>query len=121
MEESILNSIKKMLGLSPDMKHFDLDIIFYINSVFTILMQLGVGPEGGYSIVDDGDTWTDYLDDAKNLECIKAYVYLKTRMMFDPPANSFVLTAMKEQAAELEWRLNIEVDPQEVLKRDEIS
>lgn len=121
MEESILNSVKKMLGISPDMKHFDLDIIFHINAVFMILMQLGIGPEEGFSIEDDGASWSDYLDDAKNLESVKSYVYLKTRMMFDPPSSSFVLTAMKEQASELEWRLNIEVDPQEVLRRDEIS
>lgn len=121
MEDSILNSVKKMLGIPPEATQFDMDIIFHINAVFMILMQLGVGPDTGFSIEDSGETWSDYLGDAKRLESVKSYVYLKTRMMFDPPSSSFVLNAMKEQAAELEWRLNIEVDPQKVLKRDEIS
>lgn len=110
-----------MLGLPADATQFDVDIIFCINSVFTILRQLNVGPQNGFSITDASTTWEDYVGDAENLESLQAYMYLKTRMMFDPPTSSFVMTAMKEQAAELEWRLNLEVDPQEVVKRDEIS
>lgn len=111
MQESILYSIKKMLGLDPDYAAFDIDIILHINSVFMILRQLGIGPEDGYAITGPDETWEDYLGSTKLLEAVKSYIYLKVRSVFDPPSNSYVMDAMQKQIAEYEWRLNVEVDP----------
>ncbi len=116
--DSILLSIKKMLGITEDYQYFDSDIILHINSVFSILNQLGVGPENGFSISDQSTTWTDYIDDLSKLEMIKTYVYMKVRMMFDPPLSSPVSEAIKNTITELEWRLNIAVDPKEVIENE---
>lgn len=110
MDESILNSIKKLLGPGEEYAHFDQDIIMHINSVFVILYQLGVGLKS-FMIEDDSATWSDYLDDWTNLSLIKTYIYLKVRLMFDPPSSSSVMEAIKENIRELEWRINVEVDP----------
>lgn len=110
MDESILNSIKKLLGPGEEYNHFDQDIIMHINSVFVILYQLGVGLKS-FMIEDDSATWSDYLDDWTNLNLIKTYMYLKVRLMFDPPSSSSVMEAIKENIRELEWRINVEVDP----------
>lgn len=111
-EESILYSIKKMLGLDPDYTPFDTDLILHINSVIMILRQLGVGPQSGYSITGPDETWADYLgSDEPLLEAVKSYIYLKVRTVFDPPSNSFVMEALQQQISEYEWRLNVEVDP----------
>lgn len=108
---SILNSIKKLLGISEDYNAFDVDIIMHINTVFAILRQLGVGPVDGFLITDESATWVDYLsEDNKNLEAVKTYVYLKVRLVFDPPINSAVLESMKQSISELEWRLNVEAE-----------
>lgn len=104
--ESILNSIKKMLGPSADYDHFDPDIIMHINTVFMTLTQLGVGPSDGFYIEDDTTTWLEFVPDLKNFQAIKTYIYLKVKMVFDPPQSSSVLEAMKQQITELEWRLN---------------
>ena len=112
--DSILISIKKLLGISEDDASFDTDIIIHINSVFSILTRLGVGPESGFSISDNSATWSDYLPDGKNLEMVKSYVYQKVRMMFDPPTNSSLLDAMKNSIEEFEWRMNVVVDCNEV-------
>ena len=112
--DSILISIKKLLGISEDDASFDTDIIIHINSVFSILTRLGVGPESGFSISDNSATWSDYLLDGKNLEMVKSYVYQKVRMMFDPPTNSSLLDAMKNSIEEFEWRMNVVVDCNEV-------
>lgn len=88
MEESILTSIKKLLGLSKDYVVFDTDIIMHINTVFVILNQLGVGPSEGFKIVDDLATWNMFTNDVNNLESIKTYIYLKVKLLFDPPLNS---------------------------------
>ena len=109
--DSILTSIKKLLGITEDYTHFDADIIIDINSVFMILRQLGVGPVDGFNITDSSQTWHDYLsDDESKLSAVKTYVYLKVRLMFDPPVGS-VLESYNNQIKELEWRLNVEVDP----------
>ena len=105
--ESILTSIKKMLGITPEYTHFDADIIMHINSVFMILTQIGVGPEEGFIIEDNSTEWTDYIKDPLQLQAVKTYIYLKVRMVFDPPASGTIMNAMKESIAELEWRLNI--------------
>ena len=108
--ESILNSIKKMLGPTEDYTHFDMDIIIHINSVFMILNQLGVGPDKAYSISDASATWADFMPDDTMLQSIKSYMYLKAKMMFDPPSSSTIMESMKRQIDEFEWRLNVDAD-----------
>ena len=105
--DSILNDIKKLLGMSSDYTAFDTDIIIHINSVFMILNQLGVGPEGGYKITDASNTWSEFTNDNLMIESVKSYIYLKVRIMFDPPQNSAHMNAMQSQIQELEWRLNV--------------
>lgn len=107
MDESILNSVKKVLGIDPDYDAFDTDVIIHINSVFSILNQLGLGPQEGFMIEDDSATWGDFLLDDMRLNSVKTYVYLKVRIIFDPPTLGYVLTALQEQTKELEWRLNV--------------
>ena len=111
--ESILTSIKKLLGITEEYTHFDQDIIMHINSVFMVLNQLGVGPSTGFSIEDSTTTWADFIPDmtAANVEGVKTYMYLKVRMLFDPPTNSSVIESYNRTIAEYESRLNIAVDP----------
>lgn len=110
--ESILTSIKKLLGIAEEYTHFDPDIITHINSAFFTLTQLGVGPSEGFSIKDASDTWDDFLSNANsnNLEAVKSYVYLKVKLLFDPPLTSSVTEAIKSQISEYEWRLNVEAE-----------
>lgn len=103
---SILDSTKKTLGLSPDYDVFDPDIIIHINTVFSFLNQIGVGPSEGFMIEDATTTWDQFITDSR-LNSIKSYIYLRVKLLFDPPATSFVLSAMKEQIQELEWRINV--------------
>ena len=110
MDDSILDSIKKILGMPPEYDAFDMDLVIHINSVFGILTQLGVGPEGGFSISDNTTLWKSYLGDYKDLEMVKSYIALKVRLVFDPPTVGSVMDAMKEQIREFEWRLNAQVD-----------
>jgi hypothetical protein len=107
---SILDSTKKMLGIDADYDAFDLDVITHINSTFSQLAQLGVGPDEGFQIEDSNALWADFLGTNKLLNFVKSYMYLKVRMWFDPPATSFDQTAKKEQISELEWRMNVAVD-----------
>lgn len=109
MLEGILESIKKMLGLDPMYEAFDTDIIIHINSVFMALNQLGVGPKEGFSISGYMENWSDFTD-KKNLEAIKTYIYLKVRLLFDPPSNSFTIAAFEEQIKEYEWRIVTQVE-----------
>ena len=109
--DSILTSIKKLLGITEEYEHFDPDIIMHINSAFMILNQLGVGPEEGFSIRDKSSTWDEFIPEGSNLEAVKTYVHLKVKLMFDPPLSSTVIEAIKSQINELEWRLNVSVDP----------
>ena len=111
--ESILTSIKKLLGITEEYEHFDPDIIMHINSVFMILNQLGVGPENGFSISDSSAIWEDFLPaDNKNFEAVKSYIHLKVKLLFDPPLSSAVMEATKQMISELEWRLNVEAEQQ---------
>lgn len=110
METSILTSIKKLLGLAENDTSFDTDIIIHINSVFNILKQLGVGPNGGFYIEGEDETWEDFLDDESFLEMIKSYIYLKVRMQFDPPNSGVYAEAINKQIAEYEWRSNVDVE-----------
>lgn len=105
MEESILITIKHLLGITEDYDAFDIDVITFINSAFMTLQQLGVGPANGFTISGDNESWSDFLPTDKMLEGVKQYIFLRVKMVFDPPANSFVMEAMKQQKEELEWRL----------------
>ena len=111
METSILDSIKKLLGIPSEATEFDTDILIHINSVFSILTQLGVGPSSGFSIEDSSTEWSDFIGDDARLSDVKSFVYLKTRLLFDPPASSAAIDAMNRMASELEWRINVSVDP----------
>lgn len=110
METSILTSIKKMLGIAEDYTEFDEDIITHINSVFLNLTQLGVGPEEGFMIENGTAVWEDFIVDSVQLQAIKTYMYLKVKLLFDPPLSSSVTESFTRMIAELEWRLNVAVD-----------
>lgn len=111
--ESILTSIKKLLGIDEEYTHFDADIIMHINSVLMILTQLGVGPAEGFVIEDDTSIWVDFVPEvnAAQLHAIKSYIFMKVKLIFDPPLSSAVIESMNRQIAEFEWRLNVAVDP----------
>lgn len=108
--ESILTSIKKDLGIDKEYNVFDSDIIRHINSALMVLMQLGVGPSKGFRVTGESETWDRFLEGRTDLEAVKDYVFIKVKLVFDPPANSSTLEALKEQAKELEWRLNVQVE-----------
>lgn len=109
--DSILNSVKKMLGIVEDDTNFDSDIIIHINTVFMILNQLGVGPESTFTISDKYATWTDFINGQENIESVKTYIGLKVRVLFDPPDRTVIAEAINRSISELEWRLNASVDP----------
>ena len=104
--ESILTSIKKLLGVQKEHNHFDPEIIVHINSVIMGLTQMGVGPAEGFSIKDDVATWDEFIPDNNQFEAVKTYIYLKVRLVFDPPASATIIEAMNRSISELEWRLN---------------
>lgn len=108
--DSILTSIKKLLGIYEEDTSFDVDIIMHINTVFMILRQMGIGPSDGFSITGSYEIWEDYLDDISLIESVKTYVALKVRLIFDPPASSAIIEAMNRTISELEWRLNVQAD-----------
>ncbi len=108
--ESILTSIKKLLGIAEEYKNFDADIIMHINTVFMTLNQLGVGPKEGFRIEDDMATWNSYIVEDDNLDAVKSYIHLKVKLLFDPPLSSAVIEAIKQSINELEWRLNIQAE-----------
>lgn len=107
MEDSILRSTKKILGIDPDYTVFDLDIITHINTAFSTLNQLGVGPVNGFAIEDDSAVWSDYIVDQLKFNAVKTYVHLRVRLIFDPPTTSYLINAFEKQVEQLEWRLNI--------------
>jgi hypothetical protein len=106
MEQSILKSTKKILGLEADDTSFDLDVLTHVNGAFSTLQQLGVGPAVGFMIEDDTEEWDDYEIDEMMVNSVKQYVFLKTKMLFDPPTTSYQQTSFENQIKELEWRLN---------------
>ena len=108
--DSILTSVKKIIGISEEDESFDTDLIMHINSVLMILNQLGVGPEDGFSITDKSAVWTDVIGDNKLIEAIKTFVGLKVRLIFDPPTSSAVLDSINKTISELEWRINVMVE-----------
>jgi len=107
MEESILKSTKKILGVDPKYSVFDLDIITHINTFFSTLNQLGLGPINGFMIEDDTAVWADFINDNMKINSVKTYIFLRTRLVFDPPATSYVISALERQVQELEFRLNV--------------
>lgn len=107
MEQSILKSTKKILGIDASYTAFDLDILTHINSAFAALEQIGVGPEDGFAIVDDTSVWTAFIGSDPKKNMVKTYIFLKVKQYFDPPQTSYLVTAQKEQIAEFEWRLSI--------------
>lgn len=110
MSDSILDTIKQLLGLEAEDTAFDTDVIVHINSALMTLNQLGVGPSSAFSIQDKSDAWEDFLDESTDLEAVKTYIYLKVRTVFDPPSSSAVLEAMNRSVSELEWRLNVQAE-----------
>ena len=116
MDDSILTSIKKLLGIAEEYTNFDADIIMNINSVFMTLQQLGVGPSEGFMIEDDSAEWLDYIDtdgypeQLNLLSAVKTYIYLKVKLVFDPPLSASVKEIINQSIAELEWRINIEIE-----------
>lgn len=109
MTQSILDSTKKVLGLPADYTPFDVDIVMHINSVFFTLNQLGVGPDEGFTIENSDDVWEDFMVGEK-VQAVKSYMYLRVRLLFDPPSTSFAIESLKKQAEEFEWRLNVHME-----------
>lgn len=108
--DSILTSIKKMLGPGVDDTHFDPDIIMHINSVFMILKQLGIGPVAGFFIEDSSSTWDEYIEDPIECNAVKTYMYAKVKLIFDPPQNSAHIKCLEQTVSEFEWRLNFDAE-----------
>lgn len=108
--DSILETVKKMLGIESDYTQFDPDIIMHINTVFVILCQLGVGPETCFAIIDDGETWSDFFGEIPEDNMVKTYLYQRVRMAFDPPLSATACETINKQIAEFEWRLSITHD-----------
>jgi len=104
---SILTNVKKLVGLAEADTSFDPDIIIHINAILAVLTQLGIGPEDGFTIEDAEPTWRDFLNDDKLMNMAKTYVYLRVRLLFDPPSTSFVIESLNKQIEELEVRMSI--------------
>ena len=108
--DSILTSIKKLLGIEEEYTQFDTDIVMHINTVFTILTQVGVGPTKGFSIKDKTAVWSDFTEGVTDLNSIQTYIFLKVKLLFDPPTSSAVIESMNRSISELEWRLFVTAD-----------
>lgn len=117
--ESILTSIKKLLGIDEDYKQFDTDIIIHINTVFMVLTQIGVGPSEGFSISDEYSTWEDFIGDKTFLNSVKSYMYLRVKLLFDPPLSSAAMDSLKKLADEFEWRLQVAAENNSSEEEDE--
>ena len=115
MSESILTSVKKLIGPEHEETHFDPDIIMHINAAISILTQLGIGPEEGFVIENADATWEDFIDDDKRLSGVKLYVYMKVKLVFDPPVSAATIASMEGQIKEYEWRAN-EVRENDLIK-----
>ena len=107
--DSILDSIKKLLGIQPEYRAFDEDLIIHINTVFAVLNQIGIGPQEGFFIVDETTNWDEYMSDI-NQASVRTYVYLKVRLLFDPPGSGILVDSINRMISELEWRLYLEGD-----------
>lgn len=110
MEESILLTVRKLIGPSADYEVFDTDLIVHINAFFEVLTQCGVGPDEGFIVSGEAETWTDFISDPKLLPMVKDYITIRTRLTFDPPSSSFAMDSLKKTADELEWRMYIKAE-----------
>lgn len=120
--KSILGSVRKMIGgIAGEESPFDSDLIIHINSVFTIVNQLGVGPKEVYSITGEDETWDDFFSDTKIINLVKSYVYLKVKILFDPPTSGVLHEALERQITEAEWRLRVQGDHDLIEKRKEVE
>lgn len=108
--ESILDTIKKMLGIDAEDDSFDDDIIVILNSSILSLSQMGIGPSNGFVVTSVDDKWTDYITGTINLEGVKTYLYLKSKLIFDPPTTSNIVDAFNNTLKELEWRMMLAVE-----------
>lgn len=114
--ESILTSIKKLLGIAEEYEQFDVDLIMHINSVFLNLTQLGVGPKDGFIIEDETAEWTDFIGDSAQLQAVKSYMYMKVKLLFDPPLSSAVIDSTNRTISEFEWRLRLAAETKEEIE-----
>lgn len=105
--ESILDSIKKLLGIQKEYTHFDSDLIMHINTALSVLTQLGIGPTKGFSISDSTSKWKDFIGDDPRLESVRSFIHLKVKLLFDPPMSSAVIESINHMIEELEWRLTV--------------
>lgn len=112
--ESILVTVRTGLGVAEEYDGFDTELILGINTSIMSLTQLGIGPEDGLVVTGINETWEDLFNSVTNIEAVKSYILLKTRLEFDPPTSSFLLTALNDQLAELSWRIMVQVDPEPV-------
>lgn len=112
--ESILTSIKKLLGIAEEYTHFDADLIMHINSVLSILTQVGVGPSEGFMIEDDLAVWNDFISDNAKLGFVKSYIHMRVKLLFDPPLSSAAIESTNRTIAELEWRIQVAAEPAEI-------
>lgn len=110
MTDSILTSIKKLLGMTEEYTAFDTDIIIHINTAFMNLHQLGVGSEEGFRIEDKYSTWDEFIEDEDNLDAVKTYIYLSVKLVFDPPLNGSLMESMKQLIDRYEWRLTVQAE-----------
>lgn len=110
LTDSILNDIKKLCNIGSDDRNFDQDIIIHINDALDTCRQLGIGPAEGFDVTDSSQTWGDFFGDTQVVPSIRGYVYARVKIVFDPPANSFVMDAFKNKIAEFEWRGNVDVE-----------
>ena len=108
LQDSILLSTKKLIGFDESYTVFDLDLMIHINTCFSTLTQLGVGPEDGFSITGPGEVWSDFLKGNKVIDSVKTYVYIKVKLVFDRPETGYAITSMENVAKEIEWRLNVQ-------------
>lgn len=115
--DSILTSIKKLLGITEEYVQFDADIVMHINTIFMTLHQLGIGPVEGFRIEDKTAKWDDFIKVDENdpdsvliQSAVKSYIHLKVKLLFDPPLSTAVMEAIKQSISELEWRLNIQAE-----------
>ena len=118
---SILTSIKKLLGIAEEYTHFDTDLTMHINSVLSILTQIGVGPSEGFSIKDKNNVWEDFITEDSKLELVKSYTYMKVKLLFDPPLSSAAIESTNRLTSELEWRIHAATDPIMDKREEEIQ
>lgn len=118
MSDSILTSTKNALLIGEDYTAFDDALVLHINSVFSTLLQLGIGPDAGFQITGATETWSTFLADEEGLNNVKTYMYLRVRLLFDPPGTAYLVTAVENQIRELEWRMNVTREDREWVDPD---